>query len=57
MIIFHDLLGTWSGLLTFAVIIITALAVPGGVIYALHREIKGQAELAGAVRHPTQKHG
>ncbi|MEO6697949.1 MAG: DUF3149 domain-containing protein [Paraperlucidibaca sp.] len=41
-----DLLGTWSGLLSIVVILICALGIPGAVIWALMRQVKGPIELA-----------
>jgi hypothetical protein len=41
-----DLLGTWSGLLSLLVIILSAVAIPLGVYVALTRQFKGPIELA-----------
>lgn len=41
-----DLLGTWSGLLSLLVIILSAVAIPFGVYVALTRQFKGPIELA-----------
>jgi hypothetical protein len=41
-----DLLGTWSGVLSLAVILICALGIPAAVFWALMRQVKGQIELA-----------
>lgn len=38
-----DLFGTWSGVLTVAVVILTALAIPLGVVYMLHHDMRGPA--------------
>ncbi len=41
-----DLLGTWSGLLSLLVIVLSAVAIPLGVYLALSRQYKGPIELA-----------
>ncbi len=41
-----DLLGTWSGLLSLLVIVLSAVAIPFGVYVALTRQFKGPIELA-----------
>jgi hypothetical protein len=41
-----DLLGTWSGFLSVAVILICAIGIPGAVAIALMRQVKGQIEIA-----------
>lgn len=40
-----DLVGTWSGALSLAVILICAIGIPGAVAMALRRQVKGQIEL------------
>ncbi|MDP1541343.1 MAG: hypothetical protein U0998_12870 [Moraxellaceae bacterium] len=56
-----DLLGTWSGLLSLLVIILSAVAIPFGVYLALARQYKGPIELAndrteGKVLMDNKKH-
>ncbi|REH40546.1 hypothetical protein DFR26_0747 [Paraperlucidibaca baekdonensis] len=51
-----DLVGTWSGALSLAVILICAVGIPGAVVIALMRQVKGPIELAheptvSAVKH------
>lgn len=41
-----ELLGTWSGFLSFVVIVLSAVAIPLGVMWALMRQYKGPIELA-----------
>ncbi len=41
-----DLLGTWSGLLSLLVIVLSAVAIPLGVYVALTKQFKGPIELA-----------
>lgn len=43
-----DLFGTWSGLLSLIVILLSAVAIPAGVYIALVRQVKGPIELAAA---------
>lgn len=56
-----DLLGTWSGLLSVLVIILSAVAIPFGVYVALARQYKGPIELAnecaeGKSKSEAKKH-
>lgn len=41
-----DLFGTWSGLLSLLVILLSAVAIPAGVYLALVRQVKGPIERA-----------
>jgi len=41
-----ELLGTWSGVLSFVVIVLSAVGIPLGVMWALMRQYKGPIELA-----------
>lgn len=42
----NDLLGSWSGVLSVVVILLSALAIPGAILVALLRQHKGPVELA-----------
>jgi len=46
MSVYQDLFGTWGGILTVFVIVISALGIPAGIALALTREIKGPVEKA-----------
>lgn len=48
-----DLFGTWSGVLSVMIIVICALAIPGAVMVALHRQFKGPAELSHMPQAPA----
>lgn len=41
-----ELLGTWSGFLSFAVILLSAVGIPFGVMWALMHQYKGPVEIA-----------
>lgn len=41
-----ELVGTWSGFLSLVVIVLSAIAIPLGVIWALMRQYKGPIERA-----------
>ncbi len=41
-----ELLGTWSGFLSFVVILLSAVGIPFGVMWALTHKVKGPIELS-----------
>lgn len=41
-----ELLGTWSGFLSFVVILLSAVGIPFAVMWALMHKVKGPIELA-----------
>lgn len=41
-----ELLGTWSGFLSFVVILLSAVGIPFAVMWALMHKIKGPVELS-----------
>lgn len=52
-----DLMGTWSGVLSVLVIVLSALAIPAGILWALLRQFKGPIEQAHLpVAHPPVHH-
>ncbi|MES2721480.1 MAG: hypothetical protein V4624_11400 [Pseudomonadota bacterium] len=56
-----ELLGSWSGFLSFVVILLSAVAIPFGVMWALMRKVKGPIELshepkASAPAHHSEWH-
>ena len=51
-----ELLGTWSGFLSFAVILLSAVGIPLGVMWALMHKYKGPIELAHEPKRPVAVH-
>ena len=52
-----ELLGNYSGALSLIVILLSALGIPAGVLWALMRQVKGPMELAHEPQAPAhEKH-
>lgn len=56
MEIMSELMGTWGGVFSFVVVIICAIAIPLGVIWALVRQLKGEAEISHSPVKVEEKH-
>jgi len=51
-----ELLGTWSGFLSFVVILLSAVGIPFGVMWALMHKYKGPVELSHQPERPAPEH-
>lgn len=51
-----ELLGTWSGFLSFVVILLSAVGIPFAVVWALMHNVKGPIELSHEPKLPNGVH-
>lgn len=50
-----EVMGSWVGVASLAVILLSALAIPAGIIWALLVRYKGPMELAHGPREPVPR--
>ncbi len=53
MEIWGEMMGSWAGVASLVVILLSALAIPAAILWALQTHFKGPIELAHEAEHPA----